>query len=822
MQRRHVCWIVWIERVLRQIADLKAPVLLEGGDDWGASFVLDALSARGPVAWVTLESADQQDFVAQGNALASAVNRAVGARLLPMALPYAANLRMFLQQRTLVDPLTIAVQDAGWAPAMAADVAALHDDRTRVVLVASDPARLVLPEGVVRFGPKELALTPTEAAAMMTTVVPPAEIERLWRRARGRYPELVRSLAQLTGRPVPALPRPDGSVLDRRDALRAEPDEVIDALMRSGDWIRAVELAVMSSPGRLPELLPHGGPSYQRLGLLRRLHLLLESIDLAWQQDEVVLTWRYLAAFAVGRAELIRPLVETWLLAHEAPELRARHAGVLPDLAEASAEAERAARARETPLTLFQYGRLHPDADEGIRILVRSVDVAEAHDADYDVVRNAGALAERLAHAGRFDEAVSWGAWGLAEYDRRDIQDGKRRLRLFNNWAYASILTGRPLGLEAPLEELPVALEGTLPSLAANVRATAAAFELSRGNAREACRLARANLPSLERRHQGRFALEVVRTLVELGDIDEALRIGESAARLAQVDAPYYYGTAITAYGVAQALANPGKAVAPLRESMAMRELPAETRCIAALYWMLAAGANAAALPAEVRKLFADLDKSGLRALSGPEAAFHAIWGQLLGEASRLELRFFGGMAARMDGKLVRLTRTGAEILLLLSENPDGLTEEQLHARLFEDGPGVEPVTIRVRVSRLRERVAVTDSPYRLAVAFDSDLARLRRRIDQGDVVGAVELYTGALLPGSDAAGVRTLRSSVEELLRHAVIQRGTLEAVLKLATMLGDDLAVWESALERVPPSDPRAVVVRAKVAQLRREFIA
>ncbi len=379
----------------------------------------------------------------------------------------------------------------------------------------------------------------------------------------------------------------------------------------------------------------------------------------------------------------------------------------------------------------------------------------------------------------------------MREYDKRDIQDGQRRLRLLNNWAYACILTGRSLGLEEQLQDLRVALEGTLPTLAANFRSTLVALELSRGNAAEAVVLARANMDRVQRRQQGRFALELVRTLVESGDLPGAMREGRAAAELTRQDGEYFRGLGQVAHGLALALTQPAAAVPLLWEAMAFTALAAETRCMAALYWMRAAGEGPEALPTDVRVLFNDLTEAGLRTLSGPEAEFHRVWRGLLGADTRLELRFFGKAEARMDGTPVRLTRTGAEILLMLSEHPGGLTEEQLHARLFEDGQGVEPVTLRVRVSRLRERVPVTDSPYRLGLEHDSDLSRLRRRLDEGDVQGAVEVYRGPLLPG--------LRSWLGPIIADATHTRAGIGAAVGL--IAGDERIVLDFPLGEVRP---------------------
>jgi hypothetical protein len=797
-------------------------VVVHGGADEGVPFLFDALRLRAPVAWVALDRVDQNDFVAQGNHLAEAVNRAVGATLLPKALPFAANVQLFRQQRPLIDPLTLVVGGAEHAPAFAAAVASLHDDRTRVVVAVGGECTVAFPEQAVHLGRRDIALLPEEGRALYAGRLAPDEATALLGASGGRYGLFVRRAARRLGEPTVPLPGPDGASVSPDEALLADPEELLAALMRSGDGVRALELAATSLPERVPEVLAEAGPEYQRLGLLRRLHLLLEALDADHQADETVLAWRVVAALPSGRLERLRPEVERWLDTHEAPELRARYAGVIPDMERAFREAERAAKARPGSLTLFQFGRLHPDTGAGVAALLRSVDMAEAADQAYEVARNAGALAERLVHLGRFREAVSWGAWALRVYDRRDVQDGTRRLRLLNNWAFASVLCGSTLGLEQPLQDLRAALEDTMPSQARLFRSTLAVLALSRGEVARAVAMARVNLESVPRRHRGRFATDLVRALVESGEVEEALRQARAAADLNAHDEPFFQLMGGLALGVALAAARPQEAARPLAEAMVARVLPAETRCTAALYWLLATGEAPERLPSEVRALFTDLAPAGLRALSGPPQRFRGIWDALLGRAAPLQLQVLGRCQATLHGEPIKLNRGAAEVLLLLAEHPEGLSEARLFDALFGDAPPIAPVSLRVRISRLRDRVPVSASPYRLEVETATDLAQLRALVASGRTDEAVELYRGPVLPESDAHGVRLLRDQADELMRQSVLRGGSIEATLKLANTLETDLEVWNAALRGLVPHDPRMVYVRARIEQLRRDYRA
>jgi cytochrome c-type biogenesis protein CcmH/NrfG len=52
------------------------------------------------------------------------------------------------------------------------------------------------------------------------------------------------------------------------------------------------------------------------------------------------------------------------------------------------------------------------------------------------------------------------------------------------------------------------------------------------------------------------------------------------------------------------------------------------------------------------------------------------------------------------------------------------------------------------------------------------------------------------------------------------VLAQGEVESLFLLAERLGEDLEVWETLLERLPPEDPRRPIVQARVARLRREW--
>jgi transcriptional regulator of acetoin/glycerol metabolism len=149
------------------------------------------------------------------------------------------------------------------------------------------------------------------------------------------------------------------------------------------------------------------------------------------------------------------------------------------------------------------------------------------------------------------------------------------------------------------------------------------------------------------------------------------------------------------------------------------------------------------------------------------------------GEAPRLTV--LGAQRARWDvvdanGQLrsATLTRRHAEILLLLSHHPLGLTTEQL--ALLLDEKDLDVVTIRAELSRLRRVVGaefIGSRPYRLLRPVITDFATTLDALARGDARAAVAGYAGPLLPQSVAPSIAALRGELSAGVRNAVIDSG-------------------------------------------------
>jgi hypothetical protein len=172
----------------------------------------------------------------------------------------------------------------------------------------------------------------------------------------------------------------------------------------------------------------------------------------------------------------------------------------------------------------------------------------------------------------------------------------------------------------------------------------------------------------------------------------------------------------------------------------------------------------------------------------------------------------------------LELSLRHSELLLLLAEAAvagEGRTTVQLAAECHAGDAAA--VTVRAELSRLRRLVGaalVGSRPYRLLGRVDTDLDQVRRLLARGSVGQALDRYPGAVLPGSRAPAVAVARERVSALLRQAVLRSRRPELLLRYAQLpeARDDVVVWQTCLDWLPPSSPRRAAAAAHLLRLRR----
>jgi hypothetical protein len=125
------------------------------------------------------------------------------------------------------------------------------------------------------------------------------------------------------------------------------------------------------------------------------------------------------------------------------------------------------------------------------------------------------------------------------------------------------------------------------------------------------------------------------------------------------------------------------------------------------------------------------------------------------------------------------LTGRHADILVLLSRHPEGLTAD--HLALLLDDKDLDPVTVRAEMSRLRKVIGsdfVASRPYRLLKPVTSDAAETFAAVDAGDVATALAHYSGPLLPQSASPAIARMRTELSTSVRGAVFAAGDFEVL--------------------------------------------
>jgi hypothetical protein len=169
------------------------------------------------------------------------------------------------------------------------------------------------------------------------------------------------------------------------------------------------------------------------------------------------------------------------------------------------------------------------------------------------------------------------------------------------------------------------------------------------------------------------------------------------------------------------------------------------------------------------------------------------------------------------------LTPRHSELVLLLTEHPEGLTADAAAVLLHEQDP--PSVTVRAELSRLRSQLpelGLMSRPYRLGVVPRTDVAEIHELLDRGQLRAALSRCSGPVLPASQAPDVIRLRDELRAHLRAAVIERGDASMLLQRAQDADchDDIALWRACLDALPMSSPRRAGVVAHLDQLDQEL--
>jgi hypothetical protein len=160
-----------------------------------------------------------------------------------------------------------------------------------------------------------------------------------------------------------------------------------------------------------------------------------------------------------------------------------------------------------------------------------------------------------------------------------------------------------------------------------------------------------------------------------------------------------------------------------------------------------------------------------------------------------------------------------ADILLLLSQHPEGLSAD--HLALLLDERDLDVVTVRAEMSRLRKVVGpdLLDSrPYRLLRPISTDVAEVYASIEAGNLSAALDGYPGPVLPQSVSPAVARMRTELAMTLRQAVLAGGDIAVLSRwLETADGrEDRAGWRALHDAAYPGSAHRARAGGRLAGL------
>jgi len=128
---------------------------------------------------------------------------------------------------------------------------------------------------------------------------------------------------------------------------------------------------------------------------------------------------------------------------------------------------------------------------------------------------------------------------------------------------------------------------------------------------------------------------------------------------------------------------------------------------------------------------------------------------------------------------------------------------------------------VRAEMHRLRNLLGggVLDTkPYRIIADVSGDVTDVQLALRVGDLVKALELYSGPLLGRSDAPALRVERDELDATLRRAVLDCADADLLWQFAqTPTGaEDLEVFEVLDRHLPAGDHRRPAVAARLDRL------
>lgn len=818
---------MWVTNKYERFKEHKGPVVFLAPKNYGVyHLIAEFENTQTQLIWFKLTEADKNDPIAQGNKLVAALKHYLG-NLIVEALPYSYAVSSLRSYSALLGHISVALSGAEHSPEFAKELLNLQSENTQIILHFNKETTFTPSPDSLVITKEDLALNLEEATQFSSSFLSEQETLKLLSKTANARDSFLAELCRHQQAPPRLTPGPNGLEFPDGYGPSVDPEALLSVLVAKEHWADALSLAVAKFPERVPEFINQAGRYLHERGMHTRLDTLLSQLPAEIQLNEKVLFRRLSVAFRFGKAQDLRAEVEAHLGNHDAPELRALYAGVLLQLEDSVVEAKKAYDLKPCNFTAYQYGFRTLDIDKSLDLLEQSVRLAEQERQPYDALRNAAALCARLNYKGNYKEAVSWGNWAYTEFQKRGIADSVLRLKIINAWAHARILSDKLVGLEYLLSNEEKCLDAVYPELANLFRETLGEYYLATDRPALALEQFRRLSDFSLRVRSGQVAYSMTRTLLELGELDNAKTIAFAAFTLTKKDHSFHSALASLAYGMSlveqdsqTALIHLGNAQKALSETRNAFRLASAILYSALAYMKLNQTSKARTLIQENQELLAQLSATGLKLSSGSEATFRGVWELICEREVPLELRFLGATEVWLNNKLIKCQPRQLEVLALLALKNRPMSLEELLADLFGDGGNKK--NLKATLSKCRSQLPISSHPYCFTVNVKADFLDLTQQLERGELEAAMSLYKGSFLPKSDSPIIRDEDFALASLLREKCLASGSIEALMKLSELFPDDLEVFEVLNDTLTESDPRKAGVRYRSEIIRQKWFS
>ncbi len=818
---------MWPRRLESTLRRSTGHAVLYGAPEFGAQVVVNGLRLHQmPTVRLGFPAVIDYSRVLYGNLLSDSLDEAFGFRLFGYGLPFEYGLAILKAQSQLLGHFAIAVTGADAAPPrVMSALLELESSRVRVIAAIEAAGASERRPDVKLIGPDQLALTLDEAKTIASDFLSDAQVESIWTDTRGAYLEFLTQANRATSLPPLQLVSRPAEVPE--DAAR----HLLSLFVRQGRWIEALEVAIQHDTTQALELFRQSARLILEQGLHDRLWELVGSLDpTAFEADDELFYLYFRAATATNHHRALANRVRQYLDTNEAPDLRARWAVAMPTQG-SLAQAERAFRSLRninTARALAFVKALANQPVEAVAILRDALEIAQSMEDERQVAMLALDISHSLVFGGQYASAKRWAQWGLGRHLKSRVGDELLRLNLVNQIGYLRLLTDELGGAEELLSTavIPDDLIG-IPMMEA-LLSTRGDLSVVKDDLHEALGLYERYYESLPIANVGFGALDVIRVLVRMNDLDEARRVLAEARDLlgpTQSRNPNQTALEIASGHIAMAegrLVEAAEAYAAVTDCSGSDPTPflltQAVLNLACVYAMSGDTARATSVLNRWNGTWKDLGLSGWLLFSASPPHARKLRDLVHGGTDVDTLRLLGDRVIVRNGLVTRLSLRHAELAALLAVRNEGYRSEELLLELYGDD-GKEG-SLKALLSRLRKLLPIHARPYRLEGTVSSDIENLEACLAAGDTRQALELYKGPLLPESEAPGVIRARERIDEAVRQAVIHAGEADLAVRLARKFPEDLELWEAAKELTPKDDPAYPLIRARVRRIRGEW--